>query len=282
MIKYLQSIQHGGSLALENLPDLLLSNVGLKAIGDLLGRFRKHGVSEDQINLICQGFINYAQFNKKIDTETLTLEEYVSARRPGCGMGSFTAVIDWAQGFTLSPQLRAHPIVQQMNTCLDDFLGISNDVQSLPKEILHETPTENNMVCQLMRRNNSSAQEAMYEATEVYLVALNDLDMVISCIGVCELSTEEKEMLYVYAEAVKKAAAGTNIWSYATSRYEIGLARITVSPDTTAIDKYKLRPACQWLREKYILNKAVQELPPDSNPVPIPRLLFTIQIYTFH
>ena len=266
VLQYFEWFQNGKSL--DEIPDLVLGNVGIKAIVDFMDRFRKNGLSEDQINILVQGFILYAKANKRIDNEELTLEEYVKVRRLAVGVAPYLAFVDWANGFTLTLELRRHPIHQEINTCLTDFFCLSNDVHSLAKEILIESPNENNLVCHLMKRNNSSVQEALFEAQEVSLVALNDLDMTIACIAECELSDVDKALLYRYGDAARALCAGYGQWAYDTARYNYGVARKIVSADTTAIDKYKLRPACQWLREKYILKKLNSENCPDRNPVP--------------
>ena len=265
MLKYLQSFQNGKSA--DDVPDMTLSNINAKPVVDVLERFRKNGIPEDQLANLCQGLINYVQANRKLDTaENLTFEEYVTERRPASGVPPYMAILDWAQGFRLNPKLRQHPIVQQMNICVVDFYWISNDVHSLPKEVLQESPTERNMLWYVIRKNNISVQVAMFETTDAALVAINDLDMVIDCIAECELSQEEKNLLYRYGDSARKACTAFGTWVVDTSRYKVGEHRTLVSPDTASLDKYNLRPACQWLREKYILKKPTPETPPDSNP----------------
>ena len=266
IFEYLEGLQTGKPLA--EMPDLLLSNVGMKALVDFIDRFRKQGLSEDQIHIMCQGFIQFGNCNRRIATEELTLEEYVKERRLGIGMRSYTVLMEWGNGFSMSPQLRRHPIAQEMITCCEDYISLTNDIHSLPKEVLFEPPTENNLVRHLMKLDKCSVQEAMYEVLEVSLVALNDLDMVIDCIAESELAEEEKALLYRYGEASREMCAGYAQWAFDTPRYNTpGMTRKLVSPDTTANDKYKLRPACQWLREKYILKLLTQEICPDRDPV---------------
>ena len=268
MIKHLQSLQNGASH--EDIPNAILNHVGLKALSDIVGRFMENGFSKEQLVMFCGGIIKYIQSNQRIATHDLTLEEYVKERRYSIGGQPYTAILDWAFGFNLSPSLRQHPIVQELDTCLDDYIFISNDVHSLAKEVLKGSQTKNNTVCHLMKLHKTSVQDAMYEATDASLVALNDMDMLTQCIAECEVSEEDKALLYRYSDAAKKVVSGYMKWAHESSRYNVaGVPWTWVSPDTTSIDKYKLRPACQWLREKYILKKPTQETPPDRNPVPL-------------
>ena len=135
MIKYMQSFQKGESTA--DVPDMILSNIRAKAVVDLLERFKNNGLPEDQLDIFCQGLIDYVQGNKTTDTsDSLTFEEYVKERRRTIGMVPFIVLMDWTEGYSLSPKLRRHPIVQEINTCIEDWSWLSNDVNSLPKEVL--------------------------------------------------------------------------------------------------------------------------------------------------
>ncbi|MEU7143318.1 hypothetical protein ABZ942_28015 [Nocardia sp. NPDC046473] len=250
------------SIEPKRVPDECLHNVRLRSIPELIERMRDQGFSNDQLVQFIDSVRMFggsicSESQQDIEKRDLSLRDYIRERRADIGADFYANLSAMISGSYPGPSLQKHPIIVEMNTTLRDFALLHNDVMSLPKEML--SGSCDCAMRYLWLEKGMSVQDALYEVTDMALVAVDDFDNLCDLVELSDASPSDKRIMHHYAAGLRWHFSALAYWSCKTRRYRMdGIEIKFVTPIAKGPDKYGLRPRVAHLNDTW------RSRPPDT------------------
>jgi hypothetical protein len=145
------------------------------------------------------------------------IEAYIALRELDCGMRPTMHMIEFANNFYLSDEVKAHPYIRSVEEPTANIAGLMNDIISYEKEVL-QFNSRFNLVALLEDYKELSFEAAVHEAVKIVNQNTNDFlerEKQIPDFG----DEKTNEIVRQYVQGLRDQINATWHWQMATDRY---------------------------------------------------------------
>jgi 5-epi-alpha-selinene synthase len=149
--------------------------------------------------------------------ETPPLADYLRMRPFTGGMFAYMDLVEMSESLVLPPELRHHPLVQQLSTMTANIVSWANDVLSLPKEL--KQGDIHNVVFSMQQSQKLTVQEAIDRAVLLHNQEVERFIEVETALP--RLVEPQAESLKQYVLALRTIIRGSLDWLSTSMRYQV-------------------------------------------------------------
>lgn len=149
--------------------------------------------------------------------ETPPLADYLRMRPFTGGMFAYMDLVEMSESLVLPPELRHHPLVQQLIPMTANIVSWANDVLSLPKEL--KQGDIHNVVFSIQQSQHLTVQEALNQAAQLHNQEVERFIEVESALP--RLDEPQEEALKQYVLSLRTVIRGSLDWLSTSVRYQV-------------------------------------------------------------